>query len=231
MTKAQKAKRKADDVPDEAHHLLSSKEVVIMLDAEFKANGHPNLMAASAKYQLNGASNGIFLPAFFGHQMKVNRQRHKGNHRKKYYSAVEEIVRPIYEKFDGQNLCKDPVAKAQFLDKMKSAESNVRGKVSRRSLWLYDWSQPLWKSDYKDEGTGNLNVKRDPDFNAETGMDWLNIPAGQPRRRWLEQGKNKRKVVNKKWYDDQGYPLVVGYSNGAGIPCIVWPNTFAIKCP
>jgi HNH/ENDO VII superfamily nuclease len=206
IKKTMSAAKLAKRVPDEAHHLLSSKEVVIMLDADFYAAGHPNLMAASAGYELNGASNGIFLPAFFGHQMKVKRQRHKGNHYDIYYSKVEGVVRPIYEKFDGQNLCKDPKAKKKFLGAMKNAESNVRGKVSRRTLWLYDWSKPLWDADYRDEGTGNLNVPRAPVTDWESGMDWLKQTAGAVKRRWILQGKKKRKVVNKAWYGAQGYP-------------------------
>jgi hypothetical protein len=212
IKKTMSAAKLAKRVPDEAHHLLSSKEVVIKLDAEFYANGHPtaadpDLMAASAGYELNGASNGIFLPAFFGHQMKVKRQRHKGNHRDLYYTTVEDIVRKIYEKFDGTDLCKDKKAKKKFLGAMKSAESNVRGKVSRRSLWLYDWSKPLWDADYRDEGTGDLSVTRGPVIDAETGMDWLTQTAGKVKRRWILQGKKKRKVVDKAWYKGEGYPV------------------------
>jgi hypothetical protein len=206
MSAAKQAKR----VPDEAHHLLSSKEVVIKLDAEFYAAGTPDLMAASAGYELNGASNGIFLPAYFGHQMKVKRQRHKGNHRDLYYSEVEGIVRPIYEKYCGCDFCADPAEARKFLKAMKGAEGTVRGKVSRRSLWLYDWSKPLWDADYRDEGTGNLNVSRKPVIDAETGMDWLTQTAGGVKRRWILTGKKKKKVVNTSWYKAQGYPVPGG---------------------
>lgn len=207
IKKTMSAAKLAKRVPDEAHHLLSSEEVVIMLDAEFYKNGHPDLMAASAGYDLNRASNGIFLPAFFGHQTKVNRQRHKGNHYDIYYSNVEGVVRPIYEKYDGQDLCKDPVAKKKFLGAISSAENNVRGKVRGRTWWLYEWSKPLWKADYRDEGTGDLNVVRGPIIDAKTGMAWLKekVDTGDVKRRWIEQGKKKRKVVDKAWYKGQGY--------------------------
>lgn len=108
--------------------------------------------------------------------------------------------------WDGVVLAEFVVAKKQFLGKMKSAEDNVRGKVSGRSLWLYDWSKPLWDADYRDEGTGDLNVTRPPDINAKIGMQWLKETAGGVKRRWILQGKKKKKVVNKAWYGAQGYP-------------------------
>jgi hypothetical protein len=192
-------------IPDQAHHLLSSS-VVIELDYEYRSRAK-KLMANASGYQLNAAPNGILLPTHFGHQMKLNRQRHRGNHRERYYRDVKKILRPKYDKFETLDVCKEPT-KSQFLACFTDAENLVRSNIVSRVWWLYDWSQPLWDGDYRDEGTGDLSLNRPPDTSQETGKQWLTDKAGDIKRRYMTitVGSTKRNIVNTKWYASHTYP-------------------------
>lgn len=191
-------------IPDQAHHLLSSN-VVISLDEEFEQTGTAGLKLAFASgYQLNAAPNGILLPTHFGHQMKVNLQRHCGNHYKKYYKNVENVLRPIYVAYQNQDVCNDP-ARSNLHKAFTGAENTVRSNIRSRVWWLYEWSQPLWDHDYRDEGTGNLYLNRPPDIEAATGLQWLKDKQGGIKRRYTKR-KGGGNIVKTKWYSNYSYP-------------------------
>jgi hypothetical protein len=192
-------------IPDQAHHLLSSS-VVIELDYEYRSRAK-KLMANAAGYQLNAASNGIPLPTHFGHQKKLDRQRHRGNHYDKYYADVKGLLRPVYDKFETLNVCKEPTS-SQFLAQFTDKENIVRSNIVSRAWWLYDWSQPLFDEDYRDEGTGNLYLNRPPDTSQEVGMQWLTDKADDIKRRYTYKivGGTKQIVVNEDWYRENTYP-------------------------
>jgi hypothetical protein len=193
------------DIPDQAHHLLSSN-VVIALDFEFRSSAG-KLMANAAEYQLNAASNGILLPTHFGHQRKLKLQRHCGNHTDEYYDNVERVLRKIYERYEDKDVCEDP-AKTNFLKAFEGAENTVRSNIKRRVWWLYDWSKPLWDGDYRDEGTGNLESGRPPDISYEAGLEWLEEKKDDIKRRYITQNRKGKdvKLVRAKWYTNHNYP-------------------------
>lgn len=189
------------DIPDQAHHLLMS-EVIIEYE-----NDYGNL-ADNAEYQLNGANNGILLPTHFGHQMKLNLPRHNGYHNNKYKKNIQNLVEPIYARYEGKNTCKDP-AKKNFNKALKTAEGTVRSNIVNRVWWLYDWSKPLWDGDYRDEGIGNLYHNISPDTGYEVGLQWLTDKQRGIKRRYTKQrrGNKNVSVVNTKWYDDNDYAI------------------------
>jgi hypothetical protein len=220
-TKLAKAIKKANGgvkehgtIPVQAHHLLSSN-VVIELDYEYRSRAK-RLMANSAGYKLNAAPNGINLPTHFGHQMKIDKQRHCGNHWDTYYANVKAELRPIYDKFETEDVCKDPVARQKFLGKFKDAEDAVRAEVEGAppSWWLYDWSEELWTHDYRDEGTGNMKLTRKPDKSYEAGKEWVakKSSKGEIKRRYIEQktGSSTKNVVNRQWYSVRSYAVPTG---------------------
>jgi HNH/ENDO VII superfamily nuclease len=192
-------------IPDQAHHLLSSS-VVIELDYEYRSRAK-KLMANASGYQLNAASNGILLPTHFGHQRKLDLQRHRGNHYNVYYENVRNELRPIYDKFETLNVCTEPT-KSKFLACFTDSEKAVRANIKNRDWWLYDWSKKLWDGDYRDEGTGNLALSRPPFTSQETGLQWLTDKAGDIKRRYTTVivGSTKRNIVNTKWYTSHTYP-------------------------
>ena len=194
-------------IPDQAHHLLSSN-VVISLDDEFEQTGSAGLKLAFASgYQLNAAPNGILLPTHFGHQRKVNLQRHRGNHFNKYYKNVEKVLRPIYKDFKDLNVCKDP-ARSQLHQAFSGAENAARSNIRSRAWWLYAWSEPLWDGDYRDEGTGNFYLNRPPDTAFEAGLQWLQDTQGGIKRRYKKQQRKDgtANVVRTEFYSNNNYP-------------------------
>jgi hypothetical protein len=190
----------AGGIPDQAHHLLSSEVIT-----EFETNY--SQLAWNSGYQLNGAGNGILLPTHFGHQMKVNLQRHCGYHYKTYMNNIRKLVRPIYNRYKNKDTCSDP-AKTNFNNALSGAENTVRSNIVSRAWWLYDWSKPLWDGDYRDEGTGNLYLNRPPDTSYKAGLQWLIDKQGGIKRRYTKQKKGNSyiNVVKKKWYNDNTYP-------------------------
>jgi hypothetical protein len=195
-------------IPDQAHHLLSSN-VVIKLDDEFESKSKYGLKLAFASgYLLNEAPNGIMLPTHFGHQRLLNLPTHRGNHYKKYYQNVENVLRPIYKAFKDFDVCNDSTAQAKLHAAFSGAENTTRSNIVSRAWTLYAWSAKLWDEDYRDEGTGNLYLNRPHDPAFESGLQWVDDTAGGIKRRYKKQ---KRKggvanVVKTKWYSRYAYP-------------------------
>src|SRR5262249_43470327 len=89
------------------------------------------------------------------------------------------------------------------------AENIARSKLTGKKWWLNEWSEPLWNGDYRDEGTGNLDVTRGPDTSADAGMEWLEQTKkpGAIKRRCIKQiiGNQIVFVVNNAWYSTYQY--------------------------
>ena len=185
--------------PVQAHHCISCSVI-----SEIHSRDMARL-AEESGYDVNNGNNGIALPAYFGHQRKETRQRHRGGHWDTYYKNVEKTLNPIYEKYKATKPCKDEEARKKILGALQTAENKIKGKLIDRTWWLYDWSKSLWSGDYRDEGTGNLNSARKRDGSSTTGQQWLIDTAGDIKRRYEEKGG--KKTVREKWYDDNGYPV------------------------
>lgn len=200
-------------IPEQAHHLLASS-VVTALDTEFYKKAkkpHKKRYAHAAKYQLNGASNGILLPIRFGHQMKLNRVRHRGRHGPPYFKEVDKVLRKIYQDIltNGKDVCK--ADKGPFLQDLKDAEDDIRDRITcaaggTPALWLYEkWSEKLWTADYRDEGAtvGKLRSPYGIVDDAAAGLEWEQKMKPIKRRHTM---KGTKAVLNSDWYTTRAYP-------------------------
>jgi hypothetical protein len=184
--------------PVQAHHCISCS---VMADLEA---GDMARLAEEAGYDINNGSNGIALPAYFGHMRKESKQRHRGGHWDKYYKNVEETLQPIYDKHKKAKPCSDPEARKNILGDLKSAENKIKVKLTKRTWWLYEWSQQLYNGDYRDEGAGNLNSGRARETSSTAGLQWLSDYAGTIKRR--HEIKGGKILVRTQWYNKHGYP-------------------------
>jgi hypothetical protein len=190
--------------PVQAHHLISCSVMAAL------EGGKLARLAEKSGYDINRASNGIALPAYFGHMRKDNKQRHRGGHWETYYTNVKKQLDPIYEEHEDADPCKNEKDRKSILNALKGAEDTIRGKLEKRTWWLYDWSQQLYDGDYRDEGAGNLNSARTREGSSTAGLQWLgDYPKPDVRRRHELKGQGaKRKAhVRTKWYEGYGYPV------------------------
>lgn len=214
ITRANGGVKPHGKVPVQAHHLLSSN-VVVGLDAKYEflpANkALPQKLADAAGYLLNEAPNGLLLPYHFGHQMKLHLQRHCGDHFDEYYDNVRSVLEPTYQHYKTKDVCPGTPANTSFLQALKNAETTVKGNLSGDppTWWLYEWSQPLWDNDYRDEGTGNLYLNRPPDISYKAGLAWVDdkVSKGEIKRRYKKKrGSKNAYEVKKGWYRSHTYP-------------------------
>jgi A nuclease family of the HNH/ENDO VII superfamily with conserved AHH len=186
----------------QAHHCLSCS---VLQDMQ---GGDMRRLAEESNYDVNRGSNGIALPAYFGHTRKHNLQRHRGGHWEDYYTAVREKLDPIYDKYKDTKPCKDPEARKNILGDLTTAEGEIKGKLEAPSLWLYAWSESLYNGDYRDEGATNLASPRDREGSSSAGTEWLNAGHTVKRR---HQVVNGLPVLLSDWYSKKyGYPVPGG---------------------
>jgi len=187
-----------NDYPDQAHHLLSSN-VLIKLEAKY------GNLAENATYDLNRGSNGLLMPANYGHQKRPNLQRHRGGHTKEFYEKVREVVEPVYELHEGEDPCNDPVAKKNILGDLTSAENTAKGMLKSVDWELYSNSKVLFDRDYRDEGVGDLSLDRLPFTDKASALKWLEDKAVGIKRRY--QLVNGKEAVKTQFYTNEGYPV------------------------
>lgn len=187
-----------NDYPDQAHHLLSSN-VLIKLEKEFGS------LAENSEYDLNGASNGLLMPANYGHQKHPNLQRHRGGHSAEFYAKVRKRVVSIYELYEGADPCNDEKAKKNILGALTSAENDVKGWLKSADWELYSNSKVLFDRDYRDEGVGDLSIDRAPFTDKASALKWLEDKAVGLKRRY--EGVTGKEEVKKQFYTNEGYPV------------------------
>jgi hypothetical protein len=187
-----------NDYPDQAHHLLSSN-VIIKLEAKYADLAH------NSGYDLNRGSNGLLMPAFYGHQKHPNLQRHRGGHSKAFYGLVHDLVDPIYQVYKGKNPCEDEELKKKILGDLKGAEDEAKANLKSVDWELYSFSKALFDGDYRDEGVGDLSLDRPPFIGKASGKEWLVTKAAGLKRRY--QGPDGKEVVKTEFYTGEGYPV------------------------
>jgi hypothetical protein len=184
----------------QAHHCISCS---VMAEHQ---GGKLAKLAEDSGYDINTASNGIALPAYFGHSRKDNLQRHRGGHWQTYYDYVDKKLAGVYKEYKNADPCNDPEDAADILGALQAVESDIHAKLKNRKLWLYDWSEDLWNADYRDEGTGNMNSGRNREGSSAAGSQWIvDFPAASHRRRHTVSGS--KKSVRNAWYASYGYPV------------------------
>ena len=162
-------------------------------------------LAERATYDVNRGSNGILLPTFYGHQKHPNLQRHRGGHSKKLYNKVKDLVEPIYEEYEDENPCDDPLARKNILGDLTGAENTARSNIESIAWELYKHSKRLFDGDYRDEGLGELSLDQPPITNKASGVRWLRDKANDIKRRY--KIVNGKEVVKTEFYSDEGYPV------------------------
>jgi hypothetical protein len=187
--------------PDQAHHLLCSN-VVLKLERKYSD------LAEKAGYDLNRASNGLLMPAKYGHQMRKGLQRHCGGHCKKLYADVNDLLESVYEPYKDKKDCPDDETLKNILGDLKVAEEEARRNIKALDWQLYNNSKDLFDGDYRDEGAGDLKFNMvDPQaFTGKaSGLQWLRRYASGLKRRYeLVSGKEE---VRKQFYNREGYPV------------------------
>jgi hypothetical protein len=183
----------------QAHHLISCSVM------EKLEKGKMARLAIASGYDINNGNNGIALPAYFGHQRKDDLPRHRGGHWDDYYDKVKTELAKVYKQHKDADPCNNPTEAANIKGDLTDLEDLVRGKLTKRTWWLYDWSKDLWKGDYRDEGPSNMKSSRKRDGSSSSGQQWLTAFAGGIRRRHTI--KNSKPVHLKDWYTKKyGYP-------------------------
>jgi len=189
--------------PLQAHHLISCHVM--------QENEELDELVLKTEYDINEASNGLDLPAKFGHQMVNEEMRHAGNHDDKfYYEKVRSQLKNVYEKYKNKtpdDICNSKTLRKNLKNDLHRKEKYIRKMVENKKWWLYAWSEELYKGNYCDEGITNLNSSRDRECSAEIGKKWLGkFGHGVIKRRyWMSDGKP---VVRKGWYEKKyGYPV------------------------
>jgi len=186
------------DYPDQAHHLLSSN-VLIKLEAKY------GNLAENSKYDLNRGSNGLLMPANYGHQKRPNLQRHRGGHSKEFYEKVRELVEPVYELHKGADPCNDEEARKNILGDLAGAENDAKGLLKSVDWELYSNSKVLFDRDYRDEGVGDLSLDRPPFTDKASALKWLEDKAVGIKRRY--EVVDATEVVKAQFYTNEGYPV------------------------
>jgi hypothetical protein len=186
--------------PLQAHHLISCS-VMGMPDFARVAK-----WAKAAGYDINRKTNGIAMPANFGHTRKKKLQRHNGGHDDIYYKKVRAELQKILDDVVDAKPCPNDQDKKDILAALTSAENRIRRNLAQRNFWLYDWSEELWEADYRDEGAGNLANPYGRERAYAAGIQWnADYPRGGLRRRHEVVGSQA--VLRDAWYNRYGYPL------------------------
>lgn len=194
---------KQSEMPNQAHHALSSS-VILALDADPKYQ--PEL-AETSGYDINNANNGILMPARYGHQKRMNLQRHEGGHSEKYYDKVREHIEPIWKDYKDLDHCNDPQGVEDLLADLAGKENSAKTRIKNLKWELYDRSKELYTKDYKDEGQGDMsNLSRPHDPSRASGLGWLDVEAQGNNIRRRYEVKNGKKVVYTNFYTTRGYP-------------------------
>lgn len=190
--------------PLQAHHLISCHVM------QQYAGGELNNLVLKTEYDINEASNGLDLPAMFGHQMVNEEMRHVGNHDEDlYYAKVKSQLKTVYDKYKNKtpnDICKSETLKKNLKNDLHGREKHIRKMIENKKWWLYKWSKALYKGNYCDEGI-QLNSSRDPVYSYKAGVQWLNDFGGPgviKRRYWMSDGKP---VLRKAWYEGHDYPV------------------------
>jgi hypothetical protein len=186
------------DFPDQAHHLLSSN-VVLKLEAKF------DKLAEKAGYDVNRGSNGLLMPANYGHQRWPALQRHRGGHSRDLYAKVNDLVEPVYDAYEDKLPCPDDQTKKNILGDLKGAEDSAKANLKSIDWELYKNSKVLYDRDYRDEGVGDLSLVRPAFTDKASGMKWLQDKASGLKRRY--QGAPGAETVRTTFYDGEGYPV------------------------
>jgi hypothetical protein len=186
--------------PVQAHHLICCS---VMQQLE---GGKMARLAEASGYDINNGNNGIALPAKFGHQRKEMLARHRGGHWEKYYKNVRTELAKIYKRHKNDKPCGDDPASENIKGDLEDLEDLIRGKLTKRQWWLYDWSEKLWKGDYRDEGIQHMNSSRVPETSYSAGLQWLvNYAGPQVKRR--HKMVDDEPVVRDDWYNHYTYPV------------------------
>lgn len=188
----------------QAHHCISCS---IIGEKKYKQLAD---WAIASDYDINRGSNGIALPAYFGHMRVENKQRHRGGHHDIYYDKVREELDKILEDLEGVDPCKNEKDRKSVLGALTGAENSLRSKLRSRRIWLYDWSRKLYQKDYRDEGPTRMESERKREGSSASGLQWAdNFTPGKKRRRHeLVKVKGQWKaVVLAQWYSKYGYPV------------------------
>jgi len=191
----------------QAHHCISCS---IIGESKYKKLAD---WAITSDYDINRGSNGIALPAYFGHMQVQKKQRHRGGHDEIYYKAVRKELDKLLKDLKGVDPCKSKQDRQDVLGALGGAESRLKAGLEGRSIWLYDWSQKLWSKDYRDEGGTNMHSSRRREGSYSSGLEWVDNFKGAVKRRHAmittRDGKERRKVLTK-WYAKYGYPVPGG---------------------
>ena len=91
-----------------------------------------------------------------------------------------------------------------FVRRVKQVRSAGRGGIARPPFPTMAVLRPI-------EAQGSVALTESAELDEHVGpgsegLDWLKKTAGDIKRRWLETGKKKKKVVNKAWYRSHTYP-------------------------
>ena len=197
---------KAMGYPVQAHHLISCSVM-----AKFE-KGKLRDLAEESDYDINTGNNGIALPAYFGHQRKDNKVRHRGGHWEDYYEKVRTELAKVYKDYKGTDPCDlEDEDRENIREALKARENFIRGKLeAKKDWWLYPWSEDLWTKDYRDEGPATMNSSRKREGSYSAGEEWASKYKGrQIKRRY--RLVNDKPVVRDEWYDKKyDYPTPTG---------------------
>ena len=189
--------------PVQAHHLISCSVMQKLEDGDMAR------LAEDSEYDINNGHNGLALPAYFGHQRREDKVRHRGGHWEDYYEKVRTELAKVYKRHKNKKPCEDEKARESIKGDLFDLETLIKKKLEKPTWWLYDWSQKLWKADYRDEGAGAgaMRSSGDRETSSSAGEDWIaKFPAGQVRRR--HKVVNGKPVLLDSWYEDKyGYPV------------------------
>jgi len=198
MAQHQQSSGGQNGYPDQAHHLLCSN-VILKLEAKYDD------LAEKAGYNINRRSNGLLMPAYYGHQKLPGLQRHRGGHSRKLYKKVRQLLEPIYDEYYKPNPCENEEAKKEIIGELTEAESYAKDLLRDLDWELYKHSKRLFDGDYRDEGFGEMSLDQPPITNKASGVKWLRDNANTVKRRY--KIINGIEVINAKFYDDEGYPV------------------------
>lgn len=182
----------------QAHHCISCSVIQAHQISE---------LADISGYDVNNGGNCILLPARFGHMRLNKEQRHRGQHDEKtYYKYVRGYLDKVYEKYQGvdvDDVCDDEKTKNKILKDLKNTQKKIRDKLIKKTLWLNEWSEKLYKADYREEGTFKLKDDTPRCGHHIDGDSWTKIyPKGGPRRKQTKKGK-----VRSHWYKKYAFPV------------------------
>jgi hypothetical protein len=187
--------------PVQAHHLISCS----VMDKFEK--GKLRDLAKASGYDINSGNNGIALPAYFGHQRKDNKVRHRGGHWEDYYEKVRKELAKVYTDYEGTNPCDlEEEDRENIRGALQARENFIRRSLNaKNSWWLYPWSEELWTKDYRDEGPATMNSSRKREGSYSAGEEWATKYTGRQIKRRHRIVRDKP-VVRSEWYDKYDYP-------------------------